>query len=130
MKGKRVTVIQKLSVYRTHSARHVSQLTKKRLQKVSCICLVSYLIRFQPQTGYYALTFSLLNVVAMNFSTVRVYQIIVQKTGRIPCIADKASTIKGQHKQTEGQTEFKSAIPNSKHNRLHGQWELHTLQCK
>jgi hypothetical protein len=66
---------------------------KKGLQKVSCICLVSYLIRFQPQTGYYVLTFSLLNVVAMNFSTVRVYQITVQKSGRIPWIADKASTI-------------------------------------
>jgi len=108
---------------------------QKRLQKVSCICFVSYLIRFQllryvPQTGYYALTFSLLNVAAMDFSTVKVYQIIVQKSGRIPWTAGKASTIKRQHKQTVGQTEFKSAIPNSKHNRLHGQWELHTLQYK
>jgi len=66
----------------------------------------------------------------MDFSTVRVYQIIVQKSGRIPWIADKASTSKRQHKQTEGQTEFKSANPNSKHNRLDGQWELHTLQYK
>ena len=70
---------------------------------MSCICFVSYPIRFQllryvSQTGYYALTFSLLNVVAMDFSTVRVYQIIVQKSGRIPWTAGKASTIKRQHK--------------------------------
>ena len=66
----------------------------------------------------------------MDFSTVRVYQIIVQKSGRIPWTAGKTSTIKRQHKQTEGQTEFKSTISNSKHNRLQDQWELHTLQYK
>jgi prepilin signal peptidase PulO-like enzyme (type II secretory pathway) len=82
---------------------------QKRLQKVSCICLVSYPLRFQllryvPQTGYYALTFILLNVVAIDFSTAWVYQIIVQKSCRIPWITDKASTIKRQHTQTEEQT--------------------------
>jgi hypothetical protein len=35
----------------------------------------------------------LLNAVAMDFSTVKVYQIIIQKSCRIPWIADKISTI-------------------------------------